>query len=287
MSLILDAINKATREREYSEKVPDLQTVHHSRGYGGGSWRWLLLLSTIVAILFVVAVALVFFYLREARLASEPSVVENVPHREQIEAVNLAESSGVASARGKQRIAANARSQSTAGAQNENAQVQALYDVQRGSVEVVEPVVRPAETEMEPKQTTVDEGLARSLWEEIQTKPLPQVRPREQVIEPEPVAAVPLPESAVEADFASTMAAFDAVPFLHELPTSKQDGIPTLMYSQHQFDEQRVTINKKSFSVGQSVARGIILERILADGVLLNYNGQQFKLAALSSWVNS
>jgi hypothetical protein len=38
--------------------------------------------------------------------------------------------------------------------------------------------------------------------------------------------------------------------------------------------------------VGGAAQGGVLLERILADGVLLSLDGTEFKLSSLSSWVN-
>lgn len=279
MSLILDAINKASREVDDGERVPNLHTVHHPASPAGVSRRWLVLVGAITAILLSGAIVLLFVYLRNNPVSEvHPSVAE--VQLEHITTVNDGVRDGTSPPIAKQSTAPRAKPPTT----GENAQVQALYEVQGGEIHVQEPVVRPAQ--VEPRQTTIDEGLARSLWEESRTKPIPQLRPTPQVIEPEPLAAAPSNDIPEEVDFDSTMAAFESVPFLHELPQAKQDAIPTLMYAQHLFDQQKVVLNKKTFFMGDTVARDLMIERILADGVLLNYKGEQFKLAALSSWVN-
>jgi hypothetical protein len=38
--------------------------------------------------------------------------------------------------------------------------------------------------------------------------------------------------------------------------------------------------------MGDATNGGVLVERVLADGVLLRFNGAEFKLASLSSWVN-
>lgn len=297
MSLILDALNKADRERKQSGGVPDLKTVHHDRGPTGVNERWLVVLAAAVVVLLAAVVALAVFWFRDAGGRGGPtSSAEVDPAPVQKFAAPRQDTAAQGPAR-PIAAGANTAAPGTASgvrkpnnARSVNAQVQALYEVQQGEVQVYEPVVQPAQTEREPRQTTIDEGLARALWEDSRTKPIPQVRGAEQVIKPAPVKAAPvanaIEDAVADAEFDNTMAAFEAVPFLHELPTSKQNTIPTLMYAQHSFAKQSVTINKKTFTVGDAVARDLRIERVLADGVLLNFKGEQFKLAALSSWVN-
>ncbi len=74
--------------------------------------------------------------------------------------------------------------------------------------------------------------------------------------------------------------------FLHELPVAFQDTIPTLMYNKHDYAQGFVIINKKRYHEGETLAAGVVLEDLLADGVLLRFSDRAFKLSAESSWVN-
>lgn len=304
MSLILDALNKADRDRDYGDGVPDLKTTHHSAASRGRRDRWLLILASIIVVLLLVVAVLVVLWLRSDAPYASPVVGNEPIHADESVATPAAPGenptpdtvqNSVANTSGANNGAVNASAAETpvpapgGSEQNEAAvdpEVQALYQVQYGEVQVVEPVVQPAASEQRQQQTSVDEGLARALWEQTRTQPLPSAPLAEQVIKPEPVEVEPDVDLDVDADFESTIAAFDDVPFLHELPVALQNRIPTLMYAQHSFDAQSVTINKKTFTVGDNIGDSVVVERILADGVLLNYEGEQFKLAALSSWVN-
>lgn len=80
------------------------------------------------------------------------------------------------------------------------------------------------------------------------------------------------------------------VPFLIDLSQQTKDSIPTVYYLRHDYssDSSRSTVvlNSKTLSVGGSPAPGMKIEEILPDSVVLNYQGTQFRLRALNSWVN-
>lgn len=277
MSLILDALNKADRERDNNDKVPDLSTRHAGSGAVIYHQRWLLILAAVVLTLLVAVAGLTFAWLR-----SSDGAVQNQA------ALPAVPASRTTAMPAKQLPPPEA--QRPLSARTETAidpEVQALYQAEQGEVQIVEPVVRAAASELEQPQNSVDIALARELWQESQTKPLPQVAGAK-VITPDPavVPPEPEPEIATDAAFENTMAALGDMPFLHELPVNLQNSIPTLMYAQHAFAEGAVVINKKRFMVGDSIAAGLAVEQILADGIVLSFNGTSFKLEALSSWVN-
>lgn len=80
------------------------------------------------------------------------------------------------------------------------------------------------------------------------------------------------------------------VPFLIDLSQQIKDSIPTVHYLRHDYssDASRSTVvlNSKTLHVGGSPVSGMKVEEILPDSVVLNYQGTQFRLRALNSWVN-
>jgi type II secretory pathway component PulC len=45
-------------------------------------------------------------------------------------------------------------------------------------------------------------------------------------------------------------------------------------------------MNSKTLKVGGNPVNGVKIEEILPDSVVLSYQGTQFRLRALNSWVN-
>ena len=77
-------------------------------------------------------------------------------------------------------------------------------------------------------------------------------------------------------------------PLLEELSQQQKDGIPTLMYTLHDWvpgGPSRVVLNGQALQVGQQHG-GVRVEEILSDSVVLNWRGIRFRLRALNSWVN-
>jgi hypothetical protein len=80
------------------------------------------------------------------------------------------------------------------------------------------------------------------------------------------------------------------VPFLVDLSQQTKDSIPTVYYLRHDYSSNAslstVVLNSKTLGVGGSPVPGMKIEEILPDSVVLNYQGTQFRLRALNSWVN-
>ena len=77
-------------------------------------------------------------------------------------------------------------------------------------------------------------------------------------------------------------------PLLENLSQQQKDGIPTLMYTLHDWvpgGPSRVVLNGQALQVGQQHG-GVRVEEILSDSVVLNWRGIRFRLRALNSWVN-
>lgn len=291
MSLILDALNKADREREYRDAIPDLKTVHGAprptRDY-----RQFWLVGGLIAALLMVVALLVIIWLRMPGQTSAP--VERDPEATAAPELIATVSAPAASPSNLPELQEPAQNATPVTTLPVDQEVQALYQTQQDTkvMEVIEPKVQTVSeapvviTPENPRRSTVDEELARTLWEEsrreaqqpVPTSALPPTPATTAKTESKPLPAdVPVEE---------TLAGHASIPFLHELPVSVQDTIPTLMYAKHEYDKGFVVINKEELNMGSAARGGVLVERILADGVLLSLNGTEFKLSSLSSWVN-
>jgi hypothetical protein len=177
---------------------------------------------------------------------------------------------------------------SAATLQDLGSDVRTLYQPQQDA-QVTEVVDIPVQAvPAEPQVSSVDQALARELWEKSKIQPIPEsllaktrapATPKTAKPEPKPTAEI------LDAPVSDTLAAYPDTPYLHELPVTEQHKIPTLMYAKHDYRKGVVYINKTELRLGDKT-EGVILERVLADGVLMNAKGVNFKLAAQSSWVN-
>ncbi|MEZ5568539.1 MAG: general secretion pathway protein GspB [Halioglobus sp.] len=79
-------------------------------------------------------------------------------------------------------------------------------------------------------------------------------------------------------------------PFIAELSQQTKNAIPTLYYQRHDYSDvagrSSVVLNGKPLRVGGSPVSGMKVDDILPDSVILSYQGTQFRLRALNSWIN-
>ena len=80
------------------------------------------------------------------------------------------------------------------------------------------------------------------------------------------------------------------VPFIADLSQHTKDAIPTIYYQKHDYSSDpavsSVTLNGNALRTGGTLPSGVKVEEILRDSVVLNFQGTQFRLRALNSWVN-
>ncbi len=307
MSLILDALNKADRERDYRDAVPDLNTIHGGiRRDGQRRFAWLVaILGSLVVVLAVVVAAL---WLRSPAVDSAAPAEPVQPAVEPVPPATPFPSTSAPAIAATAPAAAETVSSAAAAPELElfpttavgvNPEIEALYQVQADAVvqEVTEPEVQAALSDTlveEPLVTkpahakpSVDAELARTLWEEAkrqQQYPVPLPPEAKTAAAGKSPASAPAP--AIKAPLEETLAGYAETPFLHELPPTVQNTIPTLMYARHDYSQGLVVINKADLRAGDATNGGVQVERVLADGVLLSLQGTEFKLSSLSSWVN-
>ncbi len=78
-------------------------------------------------------------------------------------------------------------------------------------------------------------------------------------------------------------------PFITDLSQQTKDRIPTIFYQRHDFRNSAgstVTLNGNELRVGGKAASGVTVKEILPDSVVLGFDGTEFRLRALNSWIN-
>lgn len=72
------------------------------------------------------------------------------------------------------------------------------------------------------------------------------------------------------------------IPFLRQMPEAFRDGLPDMVVNVHLYSaneaENLVYINDRHIRKGDRIERGVKLEAIVQDGVVLNHGGTRFKL---------
>lgn len=74
---------------------------------------------------------------------------------------------------------------------------------------------------------------------------------------------------------------------IRDLPFKAQNAIPTIMYTTHDYDNKKITINGRSYKERSSVSSGLTLKKILKDGVIFKYKKYTFKMRAYNNWINT
>ena len=304
MSLILDALN---RSRNDAQQVPGLATAYDvGSSSRAGGWRGWLLPGALVA-----AVLLIIWLLWErsgdqagappaespapapAAIASAP-VPASPPARpaptpepaptaapavESVAALSTAERDGAAAAGSAPLPGAETPADSAVevaagsaqGADSASASVAALYRQQQLAGREV-PAAASAQKAARPEAYAAAEPAA----------------PEARAIQEQPIDIGEMLEMA-EDELENARLAEHPAPFLSALSQQTKDTIPTLLYQAHDYTGRKadsfVLINGKTLKPGDS-SKGVRVDEILPDSVVLSFQGTQFRLRALNSWVN-
>lgn len=300
MSLILDALNRAERERKKNQAIPDLQTVHEpalppDEPIPGKSYARLLL-AVVVSML---ALAVIVYGLRQTpspltqsapvpQLPAVPEATPQVPTKEVKKAAPLsAESSG-------------------ARALPVSEPLVNLPSSERNEAPEVVPAIAPpssdgaatnTESNAPAQSMALDELYATARDEEARAQPsvsdlyvAPEAEPQARRVRPTPV--VEAAAESVVAPLAVAVRNYESlieIPDIGDLPSGLRKEIPSLNYVRHNFDVDGVTsvvINGRAHNAGAALAPDLVLEEIYMDGVIFRFKQIQFKLRALNSWIN-
>lgn len=286
MSLILDALNRAERERQVAEQVPNLHTLHtplpneqHRRVK-----FWVLVICFLLTLL-------VFGFIAYGLLYKAPN---------QLIPTNTKPVAAITQSTLVDEFAATAKNTE----RQEHKKIPKAIPAINPSVDVAMPASAeqalvslyeqanqsPQSTQIKESEGTVTEALYQTLQPEHKVvdktdraKSLAKDHPETQaVIElTQPVATLAVAQ-------ARTFEAIQEVPYIGDLPWGVRQDIPTINYSRHDYfsDHPSVTINGKNFFTGDQLFAEAKLIEIFEDGIIIQYKNMPFKLKALNSWVN-
>lgn len=282
MSLILEALNRARREQHNAAPVPGVDSEHFSPVAAENPWRQRALLAALALALLVIGVL----------LGREFSRDQGTPAAADMQSVAAEAQLAPAVAEPPAPEPAAPPVAPSPAAETREAPSAAVPDA---------PVALLADSES-PQSAPVDALQPRSAPDPAERARSAEVAALyEQAATPEPVVATaPTPASEEPVDIASLVTSAEQAledvrlaehpaPFLGDLSQQRKDAVPTLMYLQHDYRStggSTVTINSQQAGAGQTVGRGVRVEEILPDSVVLSHDGQQFRLRALNSWVN-
>jgi hypothetical protein len=306
VSLILDALN---RSRNDTQQVPGLATSYdfgsspRARGWRG----WLLPGALVIAVLLIIwllwersgdqapaphaaspapppGAAAIAPAPVPASPPAGPAPAQSpapaaVPATQSVPALSTAER-GAAAAAGSAPLpgaetppepAVEVADGSAQGADSASASVAALYRQQQLAQREV-PAAASAKKAAGPEVYAAAEPAA----------------PEARAVQEQPIDIGEILEMA-EDELENARLAEHPAPFLSALSQQTKDTIPTLLYQAHDYTGRKadsfVLINGKTLKQGDS-SKGVRVDEVLPDSVVLSFQGTQFRLRALNSWVN-
>jgi general secretion pathway protein B len=252
MSLILDALNRADRERGAEHKETFLGDVN-SPSYPRVNpvKRWIV--EALLVIIVIVVAIFALSEMRENRLSTEnpelnstivgstsSDILAPTPNTDlSIPAVKLELSAGLSSLKDASSIAHNKPLM----VRSDNPSIGALYN------------------------ESVDENST----ETIVTKTMTEYS-----------------KSAADKPVDNTQSILESIPTLSHFSPQFRNAIPNIEYSVHVYAENAgfVVLNGEKYKTGNQIAADLRVIAILKDSVVLDFQGKQFRLTALNSWVN-
>lgn len=292
MSLLLDALRKADRERsaQHSPAGLDSYTAEPAR-----SGRGLVIALIILLLVVLLLGAWLLWFLwgeKSAPVTQVPAPVMNAnsPAPESHRAEPQAQSQPLAPAE-QSAVSVSVSSSSKAAANA--APVEPSMVGEAYLPEDAEAHEQKRGPEEQAPQANLDPAVAELYRHKPVEKSQPQA-PAQNATTQNPAPSAPPAQSEPQtkqppAATANTLAGFPNVGGIRALPLAAQNDIPTLMYGQHNYrlgGDSSIVLNGKTLREGDSLGGGLSVDAIVADGVIMRYRDHHFALKALSSWVN-
>lgn len=265
MSLILDALN---RSRQDVGDTPGLESQHLPPGSERSA------LTRVWPLALFIAVGIIAFLLYERAVAPEP--VATQPQAEQSEST-LELGQPVSRQTVPAVTEADARNTDTHAQPKRQAVPDAAVDALYTGGESADQA--PAEQGLNTVKQTVSKAPGKRIK-------------RASASQPQKEEAINIEQALQRAQSELENARLEehAAPFLESLSQQAKNRIPTIYYERHDYSgnpgQSRVVFSGKKMRQGEKTTAGVRVDEILADSVVLSYQGTQFRLRALNSWVN-
>lgn len=280
MSLILDALSRSDKDSTDQKDIPDINANH---GVVASAAKKKTVTVVVAAMVFIIVLLLVLLLGKKtAPVASSDNSFVPV---QTLPSTTLSEVSAEPTELTKPKAVRETPSEVAQLYANNNAApkpkiIAKIPPTRPTSMTYEEPVFeQPAAAQAASLAEDEAQALAQHIWDQTKIQPLPRRTPGQSTA----VEAVPAKK---EAEVAYSIKAATGTPFLHKLPVSVQNSIPSLMYAEHFYADGYVIINESKVLVGDLAAQGVTLEELREDGAIFSMGDTRFKLSAQSSWVN-
>lgn len=267
MSLLLDALNKADEERKRNENPPSIGSNHDTSLAMSGSGNKIPVFAIAASIGVILAILLVVVYWWGRHTLVVNTTSETVSSQTSTNTHTTTTSKTIGRTKPAPVNAAPVENQAntatdysrkehnTATTQDAPPEesVASLYQQNTNNVA---PAIQPTKT------------IATTARTEVNAPPAKQEAPNPQVV--------------------SSIKQFSNLPEIHDLPNNVLERIPSLNYTEHHYNSNggNVVINGSVRHVNDQLASGLVIDKILEDGMILHIDTYSFKMRALNSWVN-
>jgi len=291
MSLILDALNKADRENRKPESSPNLETEHAQPielPAKSSNLSWIFLMLFICA---VFGVAVFFIFNKSNPFTNRSQIIEPT-FTDSAQAKNVSPALVTASS---QTITSNTMNNTTTSLQTNVAVqtpnkaeelrqkfIQAQYAQQQtvnkdltSQSPTQQPKAQKQITGLYQQPTATQQGTPKETVPVATKKPKIQTPKKHTENVPKQIST-----SDSQLDF------YDHIGSVRDLPFNAQNNVPTMMYTEHNYKRKSVTINGKEYREKSSIGKGLVIEKVLEDGLILKYQQYTFKMRAYNNWIN-
>lgn len=289
MSMILDALKRADRERRQQDlEVPTLDTNHGDGLLVARSRRrWLAWSSVLMLVLMGTAV---FLWL-QTPWQSESQLAETKPQTPS-PAQSGWESEAPGTQTGEARLA-----QGQTEKEAQKTAIEALYQEQEQPQQDSGRKLTREEIASLYRQAVKDTADQTPDDQENETADRPanaDTPLTTEALAVTPVSGAPQADIQAGEDSAqpqdnSRESASNTLPYIHTMPQSVQRNIPSINYQEHHYQPgggSWVRLNRERKRVGDQISSELRIEAIDEKGLTLNYRGRSFRLGALNSWIN-
>ena len=257
MSLLLDALNKADQERKRNEATPGINSNHEQVTDASSHKKAIFITAVLVAGFMMLLAGIYWLGQRSATTVSAPAV----------------EVSSAATASQNNSIKSSIETAKLTIAPNKT---------------TIDRIASGSNTNTADEIDTSEENVASLYQQNIQS----QTTNATLTINAPDIAppAHPTPNQINEETPVSprSITQFANLPDLHDLPSQILERIPSLNYSEHNYNINggSVKINGTIHHAQDQLGAGVVIDKILEDGMILHVDNYSFKMRALNSWVN-
>ncbi len=250
MSLLLDALNKADQERKRGDGPPSIDSHHDAafRAQDHAKTPTLLIVLSVGVALIILLLAVYWLGKNTQQPTTSPTI--STP----------------------QTIVQKAETNSTNGNQKDSTTEKNNLTQKNDYTENT-----TAKNTNNIEATSEEQGVATLYHQQMANNPAPST-----------TNSGAAPSAAKDLTSPTSINQFANLPELHDLPNNILEKIPTLKYTEHNYNQNggSVVINGTVKHINDQLSNGVFIDKILIDGMILHFENYSFKMRALNTWIN-